>query len=234
MAEPTKVRRWPRFIAYLPVRCAALVPGEGHQMQCDGQTLNVGVGGLAILLDETLPLGVPVLVEICDEDPLRGHVVWTDQRVRRVLGTKVAHGVAFEEPVEAARIGRWVHRAERRSHVRVPVEFDVECTHAETTARGICLNLGQGGMFIATGHPVPPGTQITLHFKLPSEVDPLSVPARVAWMARDETEPGAIPGMGVQFLDLKPLDAAVINSLVDRLHAEASMPQSSASFAPSR
>lgn len=233
VTDPTKVRRWPRFIAYLPVRCAVPVPGEARQTRHDGETLNVGVGGLALLLDETLPLGVPVLVEICGEEPLRGHVVWTDQRVRRVLGTKVAHGVAFEEPVEAARVGRWVHRAERRSHVRVPVRFDVECTHADITARGTCLNLGQGGMFIATERPVPPGTQITLHFELPSPGDPLSVPARVAWMSRDETEPGAIPGMGVQFLDLKPLEAAVISSFVDRLFAE-SVPDSFPSFSPSR
>jgi hypothetical protein len=60
------------------------------------------------------------------------------------------------------------------------------------------------------------------------------VPGRVAWTARDEAEPGAIPGMGVQFLDLKPLEAAVISSLVDRLYAEASMPHSSPSFSPSR
>ncbi|MFQ5960438.1 MAG: PilZ domain-containing protein, partial [Candidatus Methylomirabilales bacterium] len=203
-----------------------LVPGEGNQ-RLEGETLNVGGGGLALLLDETLPLGIPVYVEVCDEEPLRGHVVWTDQRVRRPLGTKVAHGVAFEQSVDAGRVGRWVHRAERRSHVRVPVQFDVECTHADTASHGTCLNLSQGGMFIATEHPVPPGTQVMLHFKLPSPAEPLSVPGRVAWMFRGETQPGTIAGMGVQFLDLTPLEAAVIGSLVDRLCTETATPVSS-------
>lgn len=233
MAAHTTVRRWPRFVAYLPVQCSALVPGEDHQMRLDGETLNVAAGGLALLLDEALPLGIPVYVKVCDEEPVRGHVVWTDQRVRSFLGAKVAHGVAFEQPVDPTRVGRWVHQGERRSHVRARVEIDVECTHGETSVDGKCLNLGQGGMFIATESPVAPGTEVTLHFKLPDPFDPLSVPARVAWMSRAEAEPGATTGMGVQFLDLKPLEAAMIGSLVDRLDAEASAPSSSQSSLPS-
>ena len=231
MAAHTTVRRWPRFVAYLPVQCTPC--GEAEQRRVAGETLNVAAGGLALLLDETLPLGIPVLVEVCQEEPVRGHVVWTDQRVRSLLGTKVAHGVAFEQPVDPTRVGRWVHRGERRSHVRAQVEIDVECAYGETTVDGKCLNLSQGGMFIATENPVAPGTEVTLHFKLPDPFDPLSVPARVAWMSREEIEPGATTGMGVLFLDLKPLEAAVIGSLVDRLDAEASAPTSSQSSPPS-
>lgn len=220
MAGDTKIRRWPRFIAYLPVWCSVLEGGESSQRQYAGETLNVGAGGLAVLLDEALPLGVSVAVAVCDEEPLLGHIVWTDQRVRRLLGTKVAHGVAFEQPVETARVSQWVHSAERRSDVRIPVQLDVKCTQRKTTTRGTCLNLSQGGMFIATDHPLPPGTDITLHFKLPGPTDPLSVPGRVAWITVTEIEPGAVAGMGVQFVDLKPLDAAAIGALVDRLCTE--------------
>lgn len=226
MTGSPKVRRWPRFVAYLPVRCTALVPGEGNQ-RFEGETLNVGGGGLALLLDATLPLGIPVYVEVCDEDPVRGHVVWTDQRVRRLLGTKVAHGVAFEQSVDTGRVGRWVQRAERRSHVRVGVQFDVECMCADTASHGTCLNLSQGGMFIATDDPVAPGAQVMLHFKLPSPAEPLSLPGRVVWMFRGEIEPGTVAGMGVQFLDLTPLEAAVIGSIVDRLCTDTATPVSS-------
>jgi hypothetical protein len=52
-------------------------------------------------------------------------------------------------------------------------------------------------------------------------------------MSREEIEPGATTGMGVLFLDLKPLEAAVIGSLVDRLDTEASAPTSSQSSPPS-
>lgn len=222
MAGFTQVRRWPRFTAYLPVRCTVF--GDPHERQLTGETLNVGSGGVALLLDETLSLGVSVAVEICEEEPLRGQIVWTDQRVRRVLGTKVAHGVAFEQSVDAARIRHWMDRAERRSHIRVPVRFGVACTHKGTTAHGTCLNLSQGGVFIATECPAPPGTEIMLNFNLPSPFEPLSVSARVAWITMEDAEPGAIPGMGVQFLNLKPLEAAVLGSLVDRLCTEEATP----------
>ncbi len=221
MAGHTTVRRWPRFTAYLPVQCTVLGAGDVQHKRLAGETLNVGSGGLALVLEEALPLGIPVSIEVCEEEPLRGHIVWTDQRVRRLLGTKVAHGVAFEQPVDVARIRHWMHRAERRSHVRVPVQFEVTCTHAGRTFHGTCLNLSQGGMFIATERPIYLGTEILLHFNVPSPFEPLAVPARVAWIATKDAEPGAIPGMGVQFLDLKPLEAALIGSLVDRLCTEA-------------
>ena len=80
MTGDTKVRRWSRFMASLPVRCTVLMPGDGHQTQLDGETLNVAAGGLALLLDEALPLGIPVYVEVCDEEPVRGHVVWGYQQ----------------------------------------------------------------------------------------------------------------------------------------------------------
>jgi uncharacterized protein (TIGR02266 family) len=135
--------------------------------------------------------------------------------------------VAFEQPVDPTRVDQWVHRGERRSHVRAQVQFDVECTHAGTAGYGKCLNLSQGGMFVATERPPGPGTEVMLSFKLPGPFDPLSVPARVSWTSSEEAEPGTIRGMGVQFLDLKPLEAAVIGSLVDRLCAGTSAPNSS-------
>ncbi len=234
MSGNSKVRLWPRFVGSLSVECTFSNPGERYERRLAGETLNVGAGGLALLLDETLPLGIPVLVNFCQEEPLRGHVVWTDQRTRTVLGTTVAHGVAFEHPVDPARVREWVQLGERRSHIRAPVKLNVEYTQSGTTGHGTCLNLSQGGMFIATERPVVPGTEVMLFFTLPSLSEPLSVPARVAWISREETEPGAISGMGVKFVDLNPLEAAVIGSLVDRVCAETPTPDSSQFSTPTR
>jgi uncharacterized protein (TIGR02266 family) len=103
----------------------------------------------------------------------------------------------------------------------------VEFTPADTAAHGTCFNLSQGGMFIATEHPFPPGTEVTLRFALPTVAAPHSVRARVAWISGQDTEAGAVTGMGVQFLDLNAMDAAVIGTFVDRLRLDASAPDSS-------
>lgn len=234
MARYKNKRRWPRFVAYLPVQCAVVDPGQPDQRRLPGTTLNVGVGGVAVLLPETLPLGIPVMINLCHEEPLRGHVVWTDQRMRTLLGTAVPHGAAFEHPVEAALVRQWVSQSRKRVHVRAPVRLDVEFTLAGRAARGTCFNLSQGGMFVATERPGPPGTEIGLRFTLPSVSAPLSVRARVAWKARQETEAGVVSGMGVEFFDLNPMDAAVIGSFVERLRAEASAPDSPHLLLPSR
>jgi len=220
-------RRWARFVAYLPVQCTVLDPGKADHRQLAGTTLNVGAGGIALLLGETLPLGIPIIITLGRDEPIRGHVVWTDRRMLTFLKTAVPHGVAFENPVDASWVQQWVSQDRKRAHVRAPVLLDVEFTPAGTAAHGTCFNLGQGGMFIATEHPSPPGTEVTLRFALPSVAAPRSVRARVAWISGQDTEAVAVTGMGVQFLDLNPMDAAVIGTFVDRLRLDASAPESS-------
>jgi|GEM_PF-529109 len=220
-------RRWARFVAHLPVQCAVLDPGKPDHRQVAGTTLNVGAGGIALLLGETLPLGVPIMITLGRDEPIRGHVVWTDRRMLTFLKTAVPHGVAFEKPVDASWVQQWVSQDRKRAHVRAPVLLDVEFTPAGTAAHGTCFNLGQGGMFIATEHPSPPGTEVILRFALPSVAAPLSVRGRVAWISGQDREASAVTGMGVQFLDLNPMDTAVIGTFVDRLRPDASAPDAS-------
>jgi uncharacterized protein (TIGR02266 family) len=227
MSHQKKIRRWPRFVTYLPVECTVLAPGQSSHKHLHGTTLNVGAGGLALLLSETLRLGIPVMLSVSQHGPLRGSIVWIDRRLRTLLGPSVPHGVAFDQPVDSALIRRWVSESRKRVHARAPVEFDVEYRVGGRAARGRCLNLSQGGMFIASDHPVAPGTEVTLRFALLDLSQPLSVRSRVAWASGQEVGPDPITGMGVQFLDLSPLDAAVIGTLVDRMHAEASAADSS-------
>jgi uncharacterized protein (TIGR02266 family) len=211
-----------------------LDPGRADHKQLIGTTLNVGAGGIALLLGETLPLGIPIMITLGREKPIRGHVVWTDRRMLTFLKTAVPHGVAFEKPVDASLVEQWVSQGNKRAHVRAPVLLDVEFTPAGTAAHGTCFNLGQGGMFIATEQPPPPGTEVILRFALPSVAAPLSVRGRVAWISGQDSEASAVTGMGVQFLDLNPMDTAVIGTFVDRLHPDASAPGSSPSLRTAR
>jgi uncharacterized protein (TIGR02266 family) len=136
---------------------------------------------------------------------------------------------AWKEPLkekeieaELDRVFQWMNYTNQRSHHRVPVRFTVEVKQAETVNHGACLNLSQGGMFIATECPPATGTEILLDFAPPILVRPVSTPARVAWVRGGGSKPDTITGMGVQFLDLEPYMAGVIGSVIDRLHQQAS------------
>ena len=142
------------------------------------------------------------------------------------LGIKFPHGVAFEEAVEPSVVRQWVSTPEKRAHPRVIVQLDVEFTQTGTKGYGTCLNLSQGGMFIVTERPASPETDLTLRFTLPGQTDTFSVRAQVAWVSAAETEPGAISGMGVRFLELSPSQAIAIGTFVDST-SETSHPDSS-------
>src|SRR3990172_8236068 len=85
------------------------------------------------------------------------------------------------------------------------------------------------GCIVASDKPIPPPPS-----NLPNLSHPFSMLARVVWNHRDETKPDAPSGMGVQFLDPKPPEGALIDVLVDRLCSEMSLAlDSSPSTAPS-
>ncbi len=222
----TLMRRYLRFDRYLPVRCTALRAEQPDPRALAGKTLNVGTGGLALLLPETLPLGIRLLVQVGQGDPLLGRVVWVSRAMPTLRGTTFPHGVAFEQPVDPALVRQWVSDAKRRVHPRVPVQFGVEYTHAGRASHGTWFNLSQGGMFIATERPPPWGTEVSLHFTPPGLTQPLSIRARVAWMCTEEGA-SAVTGMGLQFVEPKQSDTAVIASIIDRLRSQASRPSDS-------
>ena len=234
MSSYTNVRGYPRLVAYLPVQCTSLSQGTSMAKVITGKTNSISPGGLGLLLPETIPLRTPVVVQVCEEEPLRGLVIWLDKPTPTGLGTSIPHGVGFDFLVDPDLIRQWVHHATPQSHSRVPVQFDVEFTQAGKAGHGTCLNLSKDGMFIAINHPPRPGTEILLRFKLQESSHTLSIPAQVVWMRGEENWPGAIPGMGVEFLAVDPLKAALIGSVVDRLLGELSpSPDSSWSLPPS-
>lgn len=228
MATDPKIlmRRHLRFTRFLPAQCTVLSPEESEPRALTGITRNVNAGGLEILLPEALPIKTMVSVRVAGSDPLPGHVVSVNKEIPTPQGIKFPHGVAFEEPVEPSVVREWVSAPEKRAHPRVIAQFHVDYTQAGTKGHGTCLNVSQGGMFIVTEHPAAPATDVTLHFTLPSQTDPLSVRARVAWVSGDETETGTISGMGVRFLELTRSQATAISTFVDST-SETSDPDSS-------
>ena len=221
-------RRYLRLLAYLPVQCIPL-SGERPMAKIVGKTKSLSPEGLGLLLPEPLSLETRVLVQVLEEEPLPGRVIWRDRPLSTGLATSVPHGVAFDERVDPERIRRWVRHARKRAHPRVRVQFDVEFTGGGKVRQGTCLNLGAGGMFIATlDDPLPPGAVTLLRFTLHDTSLMLLIPAEVVWIRGEESAPSALTGIGVKFLEVTPEEADVIGSVVDRLVAADSPPPHSA------
>ena len=222
MCLPTQIPpRYPRLVAYLPVQCTLLSHGQPTGKVITGKTKSVSAEGLGLLLPETIPLRTAILVQVCQEEPLRGRVIWVDRPMSTDLGTRIPHSVAFDHLIDSDLILQWVLNANHQAHPRVSVQFDVKFTHAGEVSHGTCLNLSMGGMFIATNRPPRPGTETLLRFKLQEPSHPFSIPAQVVWICGEQTSPSAKTGMGVKFLAVDPSEAAVIGTFVDRLLGEA-------------
>ena len=232
MSSDTNIRRYPRLVAYLPTQCSPVSHGRPRTTAITGKTNSISPGGLGLLLPESIPLRTPVMVQVCLEEPLSGLVIWHDRPTLTDLGTRIPHGVAFDHLIDSDLILQWLRNAKRQAYRRVPVQFDVKFTQAGKAGHGTCLNLSRDGMFIGINHPPLPGTEILLRFNLHGPSHTFSIPAQVVWMRGEEPSPSATTGMGVKFLAVDPLKAALIGSVVDRLLGEAS-PSLDSSLPPS-
>lgn len=175
--------------------------------------------------------GDDVISGIGPEDLVHGEIF------QHVHGENAWKEPLKEKEIEAEldRVFHWMNRPEERSYPRVPVRFTVEFIQGGMMHHGACLNLSQGGMFIATARPPAPGTEVLLDFAPPELARPVSTPARVAWVCEEGNEPDGVAGMGVQFLLPEPAMTDLIGSMVDRLRQQASsLPGSSRLLSPSR
>lgn len=95
----------------------------------------------------------------------------------------------------------------RASGSRVFVETDIGLFSDSTFYTGLSHDLSNGGLFVATYQPRPPGTQVSLYFVLPDghEVEAAGV---VRWTR--EASDDSPPGMGIAFSNLEPADLQAI------------------------
>lgn len=100
---------------------------------------------------------------------------------------------AFEDPPTLIR--RRPQNLERRSAVRLPLEIDVTVEGAARSFEASTLDFSPGGLFLATNHRAPLGSNLVLSFTLPNGTD-VEVLGTVAW-ERDD-------GMGFSFFCLAP------------------------------
>jgi uncharacterized protein (TIGR02266 family) len=80
---------------------------------------------------------------------------------------------------------------------------------------GFSSNISDGGLFVATVNLVPLGTEVDLHFSLPSG-EKVEVHGVVRWRREvNDQLPDAFPGLGVQFTRLDERAQQTISRFVE-------------------
>ncbi|MDD2319626.1 MAG: response regulator [Geobacteraceae bacterium] len=78
------------------------------------------------------------------------------------------------------------------------------------------VDLGSRGMFVEIRNVLPVDTILSIRFHLPDIQTPIETSARVAWLnpPLDPAKPSLPPGMGLEFVDLDPEQAAIITGFI--------------------
>lgn len=100
--------------------------------------------------------------------------------------------------------------AERRKCHRYTIATEVTFESETNFFEGMTENISDGGLFIATLATSPIGTTFDLVFDLPDHAPAVRTRAVVRWLREGEDGDVPAPGMGVQFIDLDPVDAVRI------------------------
>jgi type IV pilus assembly protein PilZ len=116
---------------------------------------------------------------------------------------------ALPVPDERRRDG-----SERREHERVLVNFEVDYRCNDTFLFAYITDLSAMGIFVQTSTPHAEGTQINLRFRPPGSAE-IDVEGRVIWVNRPRADAhDRNPGMGIQFVDLTPMQREQILGLI--------------------
>jgi uncharacterized protein (TIGR02266 family) len=87
-----------------------------------------------------------------------------------------------------------------RAQVEVPIDFETYGDAFLATS----INIGLGGLFVASERRFAIGDRFDLRFTLPDQPLPIAVGAEVRWLHQDQ---GRVLGMGLRFVRL-PIPAA--------------------------
>ena len=199
-----------------PVRC---------RLPFGADVINVGLGGLLLSADQPLPLGQKIGFEVTVENRTirgTGRVKWVG-RATEVDAKMTGIGLEFVEldDVSVGVVRAIVEEAAPalRGATRRPVNLPVSFDDGTQQGKGMCLDLGPGGVFVQTDSPSVPGAEIALRIELPDGGPPVRAIGSVRWVATDVPRDlqDLIPqGMGVQFTTLGDLDAHRIDRLYVR------------------
>jgi uncharacterized protein (TIGR02266 family) len=122
---------------------------------------------------------------------------------------------------------------ERRQHARIAVRLKVKVAQKDVGSfvESQIANISEGGIFIQTRTPKPPGTLVRFEILLKGGQTILRGDGQVTWIRPEKTSEGTrqIPGMGVKFLALDKASKTLVDRIIAaklRQHpAQAKTPQ---------
>ena len=130
---------------------------------------------------------------------------------------------AVVEQVLAEDDARFAHC---RAHQRAPLAVKVRYTTPEGKQfDSLTGGIGGGGLFIESGTPLAPGTELSVEFALPDRPwEKLKAKGKVAWARIKPERYLLFPGMGVQFTDIDENAQSLLVDLVEALNRSRSQP----------
>ena len=133
-----------------------------------------------------------------------------------LLGS-MSWGAIIEHVVVSGEDGRFAHC---RTQPRAPLALKVRYTTPEGKQfDSLTGGIGGGGLFIESGAPLSPGTELTVEFALPDRPwDKLKAKAKVAWVRNKPERYLLFPGMGIQFVELDKKVQEELVGLVEALN----------------
>lgn len=109
---------------------------------------------------------------------------------------------------------------ERRKTERVGLVVRVTYQSVDELFTEFARNINEGGIFIETDSPQPPGSEVTLQFKLPGSDELIEVTGTVVRIANGSGSDDS-SGMGIEFGNLNTGARQRINELIRQLRANA-------------
>jgi uncharacterized protein (TIGR02266 family) len=126
-------------------------------------------------------------------------------------------GAIIEHVVVSGEDGRFAHC---RTQPRAPLALKIRYTTPEGKQfDSLTGGISGGGLFIESGAPLSPGTELTVEFALPDRPwDKLKAKAKVAWVRNKPERYLLFPGMGIQFVELDKTVQEELVGLVEALN----------------
>lgn len=134
----------------------------------------------------------------------------------QLLGS-LSWGAIIERVLVSGEDARFAHC---RTQPRAPLALKVRYTTPEGKEfDSLTGGIGGGGLFIESGAPLSPGTELTVEFALPDRPwDKLKAKAKVAWVRNKPERYLLFPGMGIQFVELDKKVQEQLVGLVEALN----------------
>jgi type IV pilus assembly protein PilZ len=134
----------------------------------------------------------------------------------QLLGS-MSWGALIERVLVSGEDARFAHC---RAQPRAPLALKIRYTTSEGRQfDSLTGGIGGGGLFIESGAPLSPGTELTVEFALPDRPgDKLKAKAKVAWVRNKPERYLLFPGMGIQFVELDKKVQEQLVGLVEALN----------------